>query len=79
MYNDAMERTTIMADEATMDRLRALARDRGVSLAQVVREALVEKAAEHRPKPRSVGIASSGPGRTSEQAATRRTPPRSWR
>lgn len=73
-----MKRTTIMADEQVLDRLRALARDRGVSFAEVVREALDEKAAEFRPKPRSLGIADSGRNDIASTAATERVPPRPW-
>ncbi|HCO02997.1 MAG TPA: hypothetical protein DIT48_06490 [Actinobacteria bacterium] len=74
-----MTRTTIMADEETLQRLRALARDRGVSLAFVMREALEAKADEYRPRPRSLGVGSSSPNRTAETTATKRVPPRSWR
>ena len=79
MYNDAMERTTIMADEEVVERLRALARDRGVSFAEVVREALEVKAAEYRPKPRSMGLFSSGRSDGSSVADEGRIPPVSWR
>jgi len=79
MYNAAMERTTIMADEAVVERLRALARDRGVSFAEVVREALDVKAAEYRPKPRGMGMFSSSTPDGSEVASEGRIPPVSWR
>lgn len=79
MHNDIMERTTVMADSETLERLRALARDRGKSLAEVVREALDEKAKEYRPKPTFLGIASSGRTNVAGTAATERVPPRSWR
>lgn len=74
-----MIRTTVMADEDTMRRLKALARDRGVSVSEVVREALETKAAEYRPRPRSLGIASSGPNRVASAEATEPVPPVSWR
>lgn len=54
-----MKRTTIMADPEVVERLKRLAADRGVPFSEVVREALVEKAAEFRPKPRSLGIGQS--------------------
>lgn len=79
MHNDAMQRTTIMADEATVGRLRELARSRGVSLATVVREALDEKAQSHRPPPGSLGSGQSAPARTGAVRAAQRQPPRSWR
>ena len=50
-----MERTTIMADPETLRRLRALARERGVSFAEIVREALEAKADEHHPRPTIFG------------------------
>jgi Ribbon-helix-helix protein, copG family len=77
-HNDGMIRTTIMADDETMQRLRALARERGVSLAQVIREALADKADGYRVKPR-LGTFSSGRGDLSEVASRGRIPPRSWR
>lgn len=79
MYNEIIRRTTIMADEATLERLKALARDRGVSFAQVVREALEEKALSRRPRPRSLGIGQSAEGATARDVASGRQPPRSWR
>lgn len=36
----AMTRTTIMADEALLDELRQIARQDGVSLAEVIRQAM---------------------------------------
>ncbi len=74
-----MERTTIMANPKTLDQLRALARDRGTSFAEVVREALDEKAGEYRPKPTSLGIGSSGPNRVASTQATEPVPPAPWR
>jgi predicted transcriptional regulator len=63
-----------MADDDTLDRLRALARERHLSLAEVIRQALAEKALEFRPRPRSLGVAESAPSRTSEFSM--RVPPR---
>lgn len=76
MYNEGMERTTVMADSQTLDKLRALARDRGVSFAEVVRQALDEKAREYRPRPTCLGIGSSGQGDVSDRAGVGRVPPR---
>jgi hypothetical protein len=73
-----MERTTVMADPEVLDRLRELARERGVSFAEVVREAMSEKALEYRPKPKSIGLFSSGRSDGSK-AATDPQPPVSWR
>ena len=74
-----MKRTTIMADERTVEKLKRLAEDRGVPLSEVVREALEQKAAEYRPKPRSVGIAEWHGESAAARNATGRVPPRSWR
>ena len=74
-----MVRTTVMADERTLERLRALARDRRVSFAEIVREALDQKAAEYRPRPSCLGIGDSGRTDISSTVATERIPPRSWR
>ena len=51
-----------MADEATLDLLKNMARERHVSLAEVVREALQEKAQSYRPKPASIGAGRDGRG-----------------
>lgn len=79
VYNYAMERTTIMADKSTVDGLRRQARERGVSFAVVVREALEEKALSYRPKPASLGAGQSAPSRTAASKGSHRQPPRSWR
>lgn len=44
-----MQRTTIVAEERTLYRLRRLADARGVSLGVVIREALEEKLAREQP------------------------------
>ena len=74
-----MRRTTIVAPEETLERLQALARERDVSFAEVVREALRDKADEYLPRPRSLGIGSSGRSDGSSRAGVGRTPDRSWR
>ena len=71
-----MTRTTIVAEEHVIARLKALARERGVSFSQVVREALAEKAEEFRPKPKSIGAFSGGSPDLSERSGWDRTPPR---
>ncbi len=55
-----MKRTTIVAPEELLERLRRVAEDRGISLASLIREALEEKANTCRPKPRSLGMGDSG-------------------
>ncbi|MDA8357800.1 MAG: ribbon-helix-helix domain-containing protein [Actinomycetota bacterium] len=76
-----MKRTTIMADEVTVDRLRRLAGQRGVSFAQVVREALEDKAETFAPAPTSLGAGASshGPRDAARTEASDRQPPRTWR
>ena len=76
-----MRRTTIMADEETLDRLRAIARREGVSLATVIREAL-ELRARTRPRTLSfVGAASSAdsPHDTASRIHEVEMLPASWR
>lgn len=70
-----MVRTTVMADQITMNRLKGLARERGVSLATVVREALEDKAREYRPKPTWIGMFDSGaPSDVAGTTAVERVP-----
>jgi predicted transcriptional regulator len=79
LYTYDVRRTTIMADEETVARLKGLAADRGVPFSEVVREALEQKAAEYRPKPRSIGIAESRGRGVGARNISGRVPPRSWR
>jgi homoserine kinase len=65
-----------MADPDTLDKLRALARTRGVSFAEVAREALEQKAEEYQPQPTCLGLGSSGRSKVSAVAGVGRTPPR---
>jgi hypothetical protein len=62
----------VMADPIVMERLKALAKERGVSLATVVREALEEKVQDYRPKSLSLGAFDSGlPGIADSMASDR--------
>ena len=74
-----MQRTTISIPDHLRQRLRALAAERRVSLAAIVREALEEKAAQYRPRPRSLGIGASGVRDTARRTAGERPEPRPWR
>ena len=74
-----MTRTTISIPDELLDRLRRLAADRRASIASVVREALEEKVARHRPRPRSLGIGASGQTDTARRTADERPEPRGWR
>ena len=55
-----MSRTTIMADDELLDRLRVIARREGVSLAEVIRQGLELRAARTRRAPSFVGAVDGG-------------------
>lgn len=74
-----MNRTTLVLPEETRDRLRRLAAERGVSMAAVIREAIDEKVAGVRPKPRSLGVGASGTTETARRSGDERPEPRQWR
>jgi len=74
-----IRRTTIVAPDEILERLRSLAAERGVSLAAVIREALEEKAGRHRPKPQSLGMGASGYTDTAQRSGDERPEPRPWR
>jgi hypothetical protein len=74
-----MERTTISLPEEVLRRLRLLAAERRTSMAALIREAIEEKSASYRPKPRSLGIGDSGHTDTARRSADERPVPRSWR
>ena len=74
-----MQRTTIVAPEELLQKLRLVAAERGTSLAALIREALEEKARGYRPLPRSLGIGASGYADTARRTADERPEPRSWR
>jgi hypothetical protein len=74
-----MRRTTIVAPDELLDKLRAMAAERRISMANVIREALEEKAAAYRPRPRSLGMGASGHTDTARRAAVERPEPPAWR
>jgi len=74
-----MQRTTIVAPDDLLDRLRAIAAERHVSMATVIREALEEKARTHRPRPRSLGIGDSGQTDISRRIGEEGMGPAPWR
>jgi len=74
-----MDRTTLTIPPDLRERLRRFAAERGVSMATVVREAIDEKLAEGRPRPRSLGIGASGQGDIARRSARERPEPRPWR
>ena len=57
-----MTRTTIMADEALLDELRKIARQEGVSLAEVIRQGLQLRVNTPRRKLAFVGAGASKKG-----------------
>ncbi|MGQ0678656.1 MAG: CopG family transcriptional regulator [Actinomycetota bacterium] len=57
-----MKRTTIVADESTLNRLSVLARSRGVSMGHLVREALREKLEREQAPLKFLESASPAPG-----------------
>lgn len=65
-----------MAEQEILDKLRALAKERGVSLAEITREALEAKVAEYRPAPTCFGVGDSGRSDVSSKAGVGRTPSR---
>jgi hypothetical protein len=76
-----MQRTTIMADPEMLERLRAIARDEGRSLADVIREALEARAARPRRRLGFLGVGASKPGTgpTAREASDLIPEPPPWR
>jgi ribbon-helix-helix CopG family protein len=74
-----MRRTTIVAPEHLLARLRRMAAERGVSMADLIREALEDKLRSNHPRPRSLGLGASGHADTSRLAGHEPAVPRSWR
>ena len=57
-----MSRTTIMADDALLGQLRAIAKDEGISLGEVIRQGLEWRASTRRRPPSFVGKAPAPNG-----------------
>ena len=74
-----MRRTTIVTPDHVIQRLREMAAERRTSMAELIREALEDKVASHRPRPRSLGLGASGHTDTARRAGDERPQPRSWR
>jgi hypothetical protein len=74
-----MRRTTIVAPDYLIERLRLVASERGVSLATVIREALEKQADSYRPKPRSLGIGDSGRTDIARRTTEESIEPEPWR
>lgn len=79
-HSDDVTRTTIVAPEELLEKLRRMAHERKTSMASIIREALEEKAESYRPFPKSIGIGDSGRTDISQLASDwRQFEPRSWR
>jgi hypothetical protein len=76
-----MKRFIIQADEELIERARGEAQRRGVSIAQVVRDALQrELGPAKRPRTKLIGaFRSAAPTDARELSEAGRVPPRSWR
>jgi metal-responsive CopG/Arc/MetJ family transcriptional regulator len=74
-----MRRTTISIDDLLLRDLHRLAEERRTSIAAIIREAVEEKLATFRPRPRSLGIGASGHSDTARRAGEERPEPRPWR
>jgi hypothetical protein len=68
-----------MASEDLLERIRRMASERGVPVADVIREALEEKVKSYRPRPRSLGACASGHPDTARRASEERPEPWAWR
>lgn len=76
-----MQRTTIMADPQTLARLREIAHQEGRSLAEVIREALEQRAQQPIGRLHFLGVGASEPGSgpTARESADLRPEPPPWR
>lgn len=70
-----MRRTTISIDDPLLRGLHRMAAERGTSVAAIVREAVEEKLASFRPRPRSLGVGASGHTDTARRAGEERPEP----
>lgn len=75
-----MKRLMIQADEELLERARRRAAERGVSIAQVVRDALENELGVHaQPEPLSLGRYRSGAGDLALRASDGEYEPPPWR
>lgn len=75
-----MRRLMIQADERLLQRAKRRAAERGISLAQLIREALArELGAERQPRPLSTASVRSGVGDMSRRASEDEYEPPPWR
>lgn len=77
-----MRRFVLQADDGLLERAREVAHERGVSIAQVVRDALEKELGPPpgRPTSRLIGAFESGePDNARKASRAPRVPPRPWR
>lgn len=77
-----MKRFMLQADDALLERAREVAHERGVSIAQVVRDALEKELGQPagRQRSRLIGAFESGEQDNARKASrAARVPPRPWR
>ena len=74
-----MERTTISLDSELHNRLKAIAAERGVSVATVIREMLRASCAQGPRRFLSLGMGDSGDPTITEQISNFRSAPGKWR
>ena len=74
-----MKRIMIQADEELLERARRRAAERGVSIAQIVREALEKELGVRQPPLTCVGTFRSGRGDLSRRASEDEFEPDPWR
>ncbi len=73
-----MARITISIPDDLHQRVRSVAAERRMSIAALVREAIEDKVAARRPKPKSFGVGASGFTDTARRSAIDLPVPRSW-
>jgi predicted DNA-binding ribbon-helix-helix protein len=74
-----MNRTTITLEVETQTRLRRIAAEQGISMAELIRQAIDATIEQHASRPRSLGVGASGVADTARRTAEERPEPRAWR
>jgi metal-responsive CopG/Arc/MetJ family transcriptional regulator len=75
-----MTRTTISLPEELLRKLKILAAETGVSMAELIRQTMEHRVgATKQPRPKSIGVIDSGESDLSERAGDMKFEPRSWR
>jgi hypothetical protein len=73
------QKTTIVLSKEMHERVRRAAAESRKSMGSFIREAIKEKLETVQPKPRAIGVFSSGHQDTAESAGDWRWEPRTWR